>query len=115
MGSMALNSLTCYRYQIYMSSKSILDHNVGAGQLRIFLWLGGLASFSLLGAEGLHAGEAKPSWPVKRFGVRQTLWIFWAASPSPKTVVERFHGGNSGLLANSSASFSKPLLNTAGP
>src|SRR5438093_10529107 len=63
--SMALNSLTSYLWQIYMSS------NVKAGakklylRLKIFLWLGGLAYFALLGAGGLHAGEAKSSWAVE--------------------------------------------------
>jgi len=45
------------------------NHKAGARQLslrlRILLWLGGLASFALLGAGGLHAGEAKPSPPVE--------------------------------------------------
>jgi ABC-type Fe3+ transport system substrate-binding protein len=33
--------------------------------LKIFLWLGGLAYFCVLGAGRLHAGEAKPSPPVE--------------------------------------------------
>jgi ABC-type Fe3+ transport system substrate-binding protein len=32
---------------------------------KIFLWFGGLAYFALLGAGGLHAGEAKPSSPAE--------------------------------------------------
>src|SRR4249919_1006562 len=32
---------------------------------KIFRWLGGSAYFVLLGAAGLHAGEAKPSPPVE--------------------------------------------------
>jgi iron(III) transport system substrate-binding protein len=34
-------------------------------QLEIFVWFGGLVCFALLGAGGLHAGEAKPSSPVE--------------------------------------------------
>jgi len=48
---------------------SIFNDKAGARKLylrlKIFLWLGGLAYFALLGAGGLHAGEAKPSWAVE--------------------------------------------------
>jgi ABC-type Fe3+ transport system substrate-binding protein len=53
------------------STEPLFDFNDKAGarklylRLKIFLWLGGLAYFALLGAGRLHAGEAKPSSPVE--------------------------------------------------
>jgi iron(III) transport system substrate-binding protein len=47
----------------------ISGDKAGAGKLyrrlKIFLWFGGLACFTLLGARELHAGEAKPSSAVE--------------------------------------------------
>ena len=47
----------------------ILNDSAVASKLyfrsKIFRWLGGSAYFVLLGAAGLHAGEAKPSLPVE--------------------------------------------------
>ena len=48
---------------------SIFNDKAGARKLylrlKIFLWLGGLTYFALLGAGRLHAGEAKPSSGVE--------------------------------------------------
>jgi ABC-type Fe3+ transport system substrate-binding protein len=66
---MALNSLTSYRWQTYMSTNLILNDKARARKLhlrlKIFLSVGAVAYFALLGAGGLHAGEAKPSSPVE--------------------------------------------------
>ena len=52
-----------------MSTNLILNDKARARklhlQLKIFLLVGGMAYFALLGAGGLHAGEAKPSSPVE--------------------------------------------------
>src|SRR5258706_3723155 len=56
--------LTSYLRQNYMSSNIDFHHKAGARELylrvKIFLCLGGLAAFALLGAGGARAGEAKP-------------------------------------------------------
>jgi iron(III) transport system substrate-binding protein len=48
---------------------SIFNDKAGARKLylrlKIFLWLGGMAYFALLGVGELHAGEAKPSSPIE--------------------------------------------------
>ena len=52
-----------------MSTNLILNDKGGARKLqlrlKIFLSVGAMAYFALLGARGLHAGEAKPSSPVE--------------------------------------------------
>ena len=66
---MALNSLTSYRRQTYMSTNLNFKDKARARKLhlrlKIFLSAGAVAYFALLGAGGLHAGEAKPSSAIE--------------------------------------------------
>ena len=63
---MALNSLDFLSTaDLHVKQCRFLSDKTGARKLylrlKIFLWLGGLTYFALLGAGRLHAGEAKPS------------------------------------------------------